>query len=121
MNIALWILQGLLAFAMFGAGTFKIVTPHDKLAAKMGWATTWSPALVKLLGAAQVAGAVGLVVPWASGIAPVLTPVAACCLLVLMAGGVKTHLDRREPFIAPAVFCVLALVVALGRFGVFGA
>jgi hypothetical protein len=121
MNIALWIIQGLLGTAMFGAGTFKLVTPHDKLAAKMPWALTWSPGLVKLLGLAQVAGAIGIVAPWATGIAPVLTPVAACCLLVLMAGAVKTHIDRQEPFIAPAVLSVLCAVVALGRFGVFGA
>jgi hypothetical protein len=121
MNIALWIIQSLLAFAMFGAGMFKIATPHAALVAKMGWATTWPPMRVKLLGAAQVAGAVGLIAPWATGIAPVLTPIAACCLLVLMLGGVKTHHDRHEPFVPPLVLSALALVVALGRFGVFGA
>jgi putative exporter of polyketide antibiotics len=121
MNIALWIIQGLLGVAMFGAGTFKIVTPHDQLAAKMPWALTWSPGRVKLLGLAQTAGAVGLIAPWATGIAPVLTPIAACCLLVLMVGAVKTHIDRKEPFIAPAVISVLCALVALGRFGVFGA
>ncbi len=121
MNTTLWVVQGLLAFAMFGAGTFKITTPHAKLAEKMKWATTWPPARVKLLGLAQVLGAVGIVVPWATGIAPVLTPIAACCLLVLMLGAVKTHIDLKEPVVAPAVLSVLALFIALGRFGVFGA
>jgi hypothetical protein len=121
MNVALWVLQGLLAFAMAGAGTFKLVTPHDRYAAKMTWAATWPAARVKLLGLAQVLGAMGLVVPWATGVMPVLTPVAACCLLVLMLGAIKTHADRKEPLVAPAVLAVLAVVVALGRFGVFGA
>ena len=121
MNTVLWILQGLLAFAMLGAGTFKLTTPHATLAEKMTWAASWPPARVKLLGLAQVLGAVGLVVPWGTGILPVLTPVAACCLLVVMLGAVKTHLDRKEPFAAPAVLSVLTLVIALGRFGVFGA
>jgi hypothetical protein len=59
-------------------------------------------------------------VPWATGIAPVLTPVAACCVLVLMLGAVKTHVDLKEPVAPPAVLSGLALVVALGRSGVFG-
>jgi hypothetical protein len=120
MNVALWILQGLLAFAMFGAGTFKLTTPHSKLAEKMKWAVTWPPARVKLLGLAQVVGAVGVVAPWATGIVPVLTPVAASCLLVLMLGAVKTHVDLKEPLFAPAMLSVLALVIALGRLGVLG-
>jgi hypothetical protein len=56
----------------------------------------------------------------ATGILPVLTPVAACCLLVLMLGAVKTHVDLKEPLVAPAVLSALALVIALGRFGVLG-
>ncbi len=121
MNTALWIVQGLLAFAMFGAGTFKLTTPHAKLSEKMKWAVTWPPMRVKLLGLAEVLGAVGLVVPWATGIVPILTPIAACCLLVLMLGAVKTHVDLEEPLVAPAVLAALSLLIALGRFGVFGA
>lgn len=120
MNTTLWILQGLLAFAMFGAGLFKAATPHTKLTEKMKWALTWPPARVKLLGLAEVAGAVGLVVPWATGIAPVLTPIAACCLLVLMVGAVKTHADLKEPWVPPAVLAVVCVVVALGRLGILG-
>ena len=120
MDLILWILQGLLALAMFGAGTFKVVTPHAKLAEKMKWAVSWPPARVKLLGLAQVLGALGLVVPWATGILPVLTPVAACCLLVLMLGAIKTHVDLAEPVVAPAALAALALVVAVGRSGVLG-
>lgn len=118
MNTALWIVQGLLAFAMFGGGAFKLVTPHDKLAAKMKWATDWPPARVKLLGLAEVLGAAGLIVPWVTGIAPILTPIAALCLLVLMGGAVKTHLDLKEPIAPPAILSALCVVVAIGRFGV---
>jgi hypothetical protein len=120
MNTTLWILQGLLAFAMFGAGLFKITTPHAKLSEKMRWALTWPPERVKLLGLAQVVGAVGLVVPWLTGILPILTPIAACCLLLLMLGAVGTHLALKEPFAPPAVLGVVALCVALGRFGALG-
>jgi hypothetical protein len=119
MNIALWIAQGLLAFAMLGAGAFKLATPRLKLAEKLKWAATWTDANVKLLGLAEVLGAVGLVVPWLTGILPVLTPVAALCLLVLMAGAVKTHLDLKEPPAPAAVLGALCIFVALGRFGLF--
>jgi hypothetical protein len=70
---------------------------------------------------AEVAGGVGLIAPQASGILPVLTPIAACCLRVLMLGGVKTHIDLKEPIVAPAVMSALALFIALGRFGILGA
>ncbi len=52
---------------------------------------------------------------------PVLTPIAAACLLVLMLGAVKTHVDLAEPIAVPAVLAVLALLIALGRSGLVGA
>lgn len=116
MNIALWIIQGLLAFAMLGAGTFKFVTPYAKLTEKMKWALTWAPGRVKLLGFSEILGAIGLIVPWVTGIAPILTPVAAVCVLVLMLGAVKTHFDLKEPVVAPAVLSVLAVIVGVARF-----
>jgi hypothetical protein len=119
MNLALWIAQGLVAFAMFAAGGLKVATPRSKLVEKMKWAASWSDARFKLLGLAELLGAVGLVVPWLTGIAPFLTPVAAACLVVLMGGAVKTHLDRKEPMVPAAVLGVLAVFVALGRFGMF--
>jgi hypothetical protein len=118
MNLVLWIVQGLLAFAMGAAGALKVVAPRVKLAEKMKWAATWTDGRFKLLGLAEVLGAVGLVVPWTTGILPVLTPVAALCLLVLMLGAVKVHLDRKESFAPPAVLAALAVFVAIGRSGV---
>jgi len=119
MNTTLWILQALLAFAMFAAGAFKAFTPYEKLTPKMKWALTWPPARVKLLGFSEILGAIGLIVPPLTGTLPVLAPVAACCLLVLMLGAVKTHLDHKETILPPAILAVVALIVALGRFGAF--
>jgi len=118
MNVALWIAQGLVALAMLAAGGLKVATPRVKLAEKLKWAATWSDANVKLLGLAEVLGAVGLIVPWLTGIAPVLTPVAAVALTVIMGGAVKTHVDRKEPLVPPAVLGALCVFIALGRFGV---
>ena len=75
MNTALWIVQALLAFVMLAAGGLKVAVARTKLLDKLKWAATWSDARFKLLGLAEVLGAIGLVVPWLTGIAPVLTPV----------------------------------------------
>lgn len=68
-----------------------------------------------MIGLAEVLGAVGLIVPWATRIVPVLTPVAAVGLAVLMAGAAQTHRRRKEPAI---VLAIIAAVIAVGRFGV---
>ena len=116
MNLALWIVQGLLAVVMLLTGALKVVTPRVKLAEKMHWAKTWTDTNVKLLGLAEVLGAVGLVVPYLTGILPVLTPVAAVCLAILMGGAAKTHMDLKEPAFPPLVLALLCVFVAVGRF-----
>jgi len=116
MNLTIWIVQGLLALVMLVSGSLKIVVPREKLAEKLHWPGTWSDTNVKLLGLAEVLGAVGLIVPGITGILPVLTPIAAVCLAVLMAGAVKTHRDLKEPTAPAFVLVVLCLVVAAARF-----
>jgi hypothetical protein len=118
MQVALWIASGLLALAMFAAGGMKLAVPRTKLMEKMHWARTWRDGSVKLLGLAEVLGAVGLIVPQVTGIAPILTPIAGVCLAVLMLGAVKTHADLEEPVVAPGILALLGTFVALGRFGV---
>ena len=118
MDLALWIASGLLAFAMVAAGGLKLATPRVKLMEKMKWATTWSDGQVKLLGLAEVLGAIGVIVPHVTGVAPVLTPVAAGCLVVLMLGAVKTHVDLKVSPAPAAILALLGAFVALGRLGV---
>jgi len=120
MNIAMWILQGLLAFAFVAAGGMKLATPREKLMEKMPWAGDYTAGQIKLIGAAELLGGIGLVAPWATGILPVLTPVAALGLAAIMCGAVATHLRRKEPVVPAVVFAPLALLIAIGRFGVFG-
>lgn len=117
MNTTLWVLQGLLAVVFLGAGAMKLFTPREKLAAnpQMGWASEFSDAQVKLLGLAEVLGAIGLLAPQLTGILPMLTSVAAGALAVLMVGALATHVRRKEPPYGPAVFAVLLIVVAVGR------
>jgi hypothetical protein len=118
MDIALWVASGLLAFATVAAGGIKLAVPRVKLLKQLQWAERWSDGPFRLLGIAEVLGGIGLIVPQISGILPVLTPVAAVCLVVLMAGAVKTHLDRNESPAAPAILALLGIFVALGRGGI---
>ena len=115
MNLAIWVVQGLLAAVMLGAGMFKIITPRLKLAEKFSWAKTWTDGNVKLLGLAEVLGAAGLVLPGLLHLLPALTPIAAICLAILMAGAVKVHLDLKEPPVPAVVPLLLAIFVAIGR------
>jgi uncharacterized membrane protein YphA (DoxX/SURF4 family) len=119
-NIALWIIAGLLAAAFLAAGLMKVSQPKEKLAASgMGWTDGFSPGGVKAIGAVEVLAAVGLILPAALGIAPVLVPLAAVGLVLLMIGAAITHARRHElPMIAGnAVLLALAAVVVWGRFG----
>ena len=120
MELALWIASGLLAFAVVAAGGTKLAVPRVKLLDKMKWAETWSDGRFKLLGLAEVLGGIGVIVPHATGILPVLTPIAAICLVVLMLGAVKTHLEHEESPAPPAIVALLGVFVALGRFGLVG-
>jgi uncharacterized membrane protein len=115
MDTALWTAQILLALAFALAGTTKVMLSRERLAPKMHWAASWPRWRIKLLGLAEIAGAVGLVVPAATHIAAVLTPVAAVCLAVLMVGAVQTHRRLGESVGPAAVLGILCLVVGLGR------
>ena len=78
-----------------------------------------SKGLTAFIGVSEIAGALGLVLPWATGVLPVLTPVAAAALVVVMILAVGHHLQHKHPFskIVPAlVLLVLNALVAVGRF-----
>jgi hypothetical protein len=120
MNAALWTAQILVALVMMVAGTVKLMLPRERLAARMHWAATWPRGRIKLLGLAELAGAVGLVVPAATGIAPLFTPIAALCLAILMAGAVRTHRQLGESSVPAVVVALLCLAVAAGRFSPAG-
>jgi hypothetical protein len=103
------------------AGLMKLAQPREKLVSSgMGWAEDFSPGAVKAIGAVEVLGAVGLVLPPLVDVAPVLAPLAALGLALTMAGAVVVHVRRREPFVPALVLGVLALVVAVLRFGPVG-
>jgi uncharacterized membrane protein len=121
MNIALWIIAGLLAVAFLAGGTLKLILPKEKLAAAPGggWTEDFSPTAIKTIGALEVLAAAGLILPAALDIAPILVPLAATGLVLLMIGAAITHLRRHETKVIAANLAYLALAafVAWSRFG----
>ena len=121
MDTVLWILQGLLAAIFLITGLTKLTQPRAKMAAgPMSWAARVSDRQFRTIGLLEVGGAVGLVLPGALGIAPILTPLAAAVGLALaMVGAVLTHLRLGETnrIAAPLILLLLLVFVAIERFG----
>ncbi len=120
MNVVLWIVAGVLAAAFLGAGLMKLGQPKKKLAdSGMGWTEDFSDGAVKAIGALEVLGALGLILPAVFDVATVLVPIAATGLALLMLGAAATHARRKEPqmIVANVVLFALAVFVAWGRFG----
>ncbi|MEU1408908.1 DoxX family protein [Streptomyces sp. NPDC005728] len=120
MNIALWIVAGVLGAACVAGGAMKLLQPKEKMAASgWAWVEDFGDSTVKSIGALEILAGLGLILPAALDVAPVLVPLAAVGLVLLMIGAGITHLRRGEAQ-AVAVNVVLLAVsafVAWGRFG----
>jgi uncharacterized membrane protein YphA (DoxX/SURF4 family) len=118
MNIALWIVQGLLALAFLGAGAMKASQPIANLKKNMKWVEATTPPIVRLVGILEILGALGLILPAITHIAPWLTAIAAACLVLTMIVAVFIHIAQKDYIgaSAPLVLLLLALFIAYGRF-----
>jgi len=116
-NVALWIVAGVLAAVFLLAGGMKVTVPRERLLGIMAWARDWPDGRFKSLGVAEVLGAIGLILPRALNIAPALTPVAAVGCAIVMFGATITHFRMKDfaGIAMPGVLLVLAVVVAAGR------
>jgi uncharacterized membrane protein YphA (DoxX/SURF4 family) len=129
-NAALWTVQILLAAVFLASGVMKVSQPKDRLIASGQTGVAPFPAaVVKLTASAEIAAAAGLILPQATGIAPVLTPVAAVGLAVVMVGAVISHSTLLRADLAAGrgykearnvatnlLFLALCVFVAAGRF-----
>lgn len=114
MLIALWIINGLLALGVVMPGFMKLTRSKETLGeGGMGWVEDFSAGMIKFIAAMEVLGAIGLILPLLFGIAPILTPLAAVGLFVIMVGAVVVHVRRKEPFIAPLVLAIVAAASAV--------
>jgi len=120
MNVALWIVAGLLATAFAVASANKLLIPREKLAKAPGggWVLDFSAGFVKALGAVEILGAAGLILPALVGIAPVLSPLAAVGLGLIMIGAAIVESRRREfkHVLLNLTYLGMAAFVAFGRF-----
>ena len=124
METALWIAQVLLAAIFLVTGTTKLTQPRLKMAAgPMRWAADVTDRQFRTIGLLEVLGAIGLILPAALGIAPLLTSLAAVGLVLVMVGAIYTHVryDESERLAVPIVVLALALFVAIEGFGTYSA
>lgn len=115
MNIALWIVQALLAALFLFAGGMKLVMPLEEMLKQMplplpGW-------FLRFTGVVEVLGAIGLILPRLLRIRPGLTPLAAAGLVIVMIGAVAYTLAAGDVASAlmPLVVGLLCAFVAYGR------
>lgn len=121
MNIALWIVAGLMAAIYLLSGFGKLLVSRERMAA-MGDASRWvldfRPSTLKTIGGLEVLGAIGLILPALLDIAPILVPLAASGLTLIMAGAVNVRIRRGETKAAlvDTTYLALTAFVAIGRF-----
>ncbi len=117
MNIVLWVIQGLLALAFLMAGFMKAFMPKANLEKNMAWVKATPAALVRFIGAAEILGAIGLIVPAITGIASWLTIAAAGGLAIVMLAAAGYHASRHENsnIGMNVVLLLLAAVIIVGR------
>ena len=115
MNVALWIIQALLAALFLFAGGMKLVMPVEDILKQMplslpGW-------FVRFTGVVELLGGIGLILPWLLKVKPGLTPLAAAGLVIVMIGATVYTLAAGEIASAPMplVVGILAGFVAYGR------
>lgn len=115
MNIALWIVQALLAALFLFAGGMKLVMPIEEMMKQMplplpGW-------FLRFTGVVELLGAIGLILPWLLRIRPGLTPLAAVGLVIVMIGATVYTLAASDVASAPMplVVGILCAFVAYGR------
>jgi hypothetical protein len=121
MNIALWIIAGLLTAVYLVSGLGKLFIRREKMAGMADaarWVLDVKPGTLKTIGALEILGAAGLILPALLGIAPILVPLAATGLTLIMTGAMIMRIRRGETKAAlvDGGYLALTAFVAIGRF-----
>lgn len=121
MNTALWIITTLLALAFVAAGVTLIALPRERyraIGANQHWVDDFGDGHLKAIGAIKATGGLGLILPAVTGVATVLSPIAACGLALFMSGAATTRFRRSEwAYMAGDIVFIAAFAfVAWGRF-----
>ena len=95
-NVTLWVAQILLALFFLAAGVYHGLLPIEEAAKSAPWADDLPVPLVRFIGFSELAGALGVVLPWLTGFRPSLTPLAALGLMTIMLLAVLFHAVARR-------------------------
>lgn len=112
LSFTLWTLQALLALLFVFSGLMKFMTPAEQLTK----GTSLPISFIYFIGVCEVLGGIGLVVPALLRILPILTPIAASGLVIIMAGATVISMPKGVFAIVPLVIGLMAAFVAYGRF-----
>ena len=117
MNVALWIVQALLAALFLFAGSMKFIMPIEEMTKQMPSMPGW---FLRFIGVVEILGGLGLILPGLLRIKPGLTPLAAAGLVVIMIGAtvIGFVIGPASGALIPLVAGVLAAFVAYGRWRV---
>ena len=115
MNILLWIVQILVGLLFIFSGVTKFMMPYADMVKDMPYALPYW--FILFIGVCEILGGIGLIVPWATGIKPSLTPLAASLLIIIMIGAVVFTVLSPTPGMAvvPAVVGMLCALIAWRR------
>ncbi|HQX54306.1 MAG TPA: DoxX family protein [Pyrinomonadaceae bacterium] len=114
MNTLLWVIQIILSLLFMFAGVSKFLTPAEEMAQNMP--AFLSIGFIYFIGACEIIGSLGLILPWALKIRPRLTPLAATLLFIIMIGAViVSAIGSPAMAIFPAITALLCGFVAWGR------
>jgi uncharacterized membrane protein YphA (DoxX/SURF4 family) len=113
MEIILWVIQGLLAISFLISGAFKLFMKREDVIKKISVLETYKNNGIRTIGLLEILGAVALILPKYLDILPVLTPIAAVCLGIIMILAIPKHMNKNEPIAPNVVLLVMCVVVAV--------
>jgi len=118
-NTTLWVFQGLLSIFFIMPGFGKISNSKEKHIADGHLKSGNTIMPIRVLGILELLGCVGIILPWLTGIVPILTPITAVYFSLIMLAGLIFHTKKREYKMLPMLVVVFALsaIVAYFRFG----
>ncbi|MFI6366743.1 DoxX family protein [Nocardia sp. NPDC050630] len=113
MNIAFWITAGLLALFYLYAGALKITRSRDRLRPTMTWVDRLPLPAIRAIGALEILGALGLILPPLTGHAPWLAVAAAIGFVLLQLGAIPVHLTGKDRQVGLNITLLLAAAVTV--------
>lgn len=118
MNTVIWIIQGALALFFLMPAFMKLTSSKQKLIEKKQIAPDGLVIPVRTIGFLELLGAIGIIVPWLTGIYPILTPLAAMGFAAVMIGAFVVHFNKKEYKTFPllTIVFILSVIVAVCRF-----